>query len=316
VSLRTIDLSRGPDAVGPALDEICRDVGFVRVGGHGIDVDLRRAVMGACAALFALPDDLKRSATSTALNRGYAPIAEEHLGTTLDDDRVERSGAVPDLYESFTTGDPTSEDVTWPVQPTDFARLWQAWWAEMSRVGTALLECCAVALGLPASWFEPSFRRPLTVMRAIHYPPTTSPGGPGQMRAGAHTDYGTMTVLQTDDVPGLEVHRDGRWEPVEPIPDLLVVNVGDLLARWTNDRWRSTLHRVVPVPDADGPGLLGRQSIAWFQQPDHDAVVACLPTCTSADDPPRYAPTTSGRHYDDKIARQYATPPERASSRQ
>lgn len=125
------------------------------------------------------------------------------------------------------------------------------------------------------------------------------------MRAGAHTDYGSMTILVTDAVPGLEVHRDGGWEPVEPVPGLLVVNVGDLLARWTNDRWRSTLHRVVPVEGADGD-LRGRQSIAYFQQPDRDALVECLPTCTSATNPPRYAPISSGEHYDGKIARQYA----------
>jgi isopenicillin N synthase-like dioxygenase len=116
------------------------------------------------------------------------------------------------------------------------------------------------------------------------------------MRMGAHTDYGSITVLLADPVPGLQICDDaGHWHDVVPAPGSFTVNVGDLLAEWSNDRWRSTLHRVVPPPPgADGP--VRRRSVAWFQQPNWDAVIECLPTCSDETNPPRYAPVTSGDH--------------------
>ena len=116
------------------------------------------------------------------------------------------------------------------------------------------------------------------------------------MRMGAHTDYGSITVLLADPVPGLQISDGaGSWHDVVPSEGSFVVNVGDLLSEWSNDRWRSTLHRVVPPP----PGVVGavrRRSVAWFQQPNHDAVIECLPTCCDAANPPRYSPVTSGDH--------------------
>jgi isopenicillin N synthase-like dioxygenase len=103
-------------------------------------------------------------------------------------------------------------------------------------------------------------------------------------------------VLLADPVPGLQIRDDaGLWHDVVPAPGSFTVNLGDLLAEWSNDRWRSTLHRVVPPPpDADGP--VRRRSVAWFQQPNWDAVIECLPTCSDESNPPRYAPVTSGDH--------------------
>jgi len=123
---------------------------------------------------------------------------------------------------------------------------------------------------------------------------------PNQMRMGAHTDNGSITVLLADPVPGLQIcDGEGRWHDVVPSPGSFVVNVGDLLAEWSNDRWWSTLHRreqgriVVPSPGTtDGP--VRRRSVAWFQQPNWDAVIECLPTCADESNPPRYAPVTSG----------------------
>lgn len=145
MTLRTIDLSLGPERVAPELDDVCRDIGFVRVGGHGIDPDLVTEMMAVCAEFFALPDERKQPSTPAPLNRGYTPVFAEQLGTTLDDDRVARPVHVPDLYESFTVGDPAREDLDgiWPAGPARFAEVWRAWWGEMNRVGGALLECCA-----------------------------------------------------------------------------------------------------------------------------------------------------------------------------
>jgi isopenicillin N synthase-like dioxygenase len=113
---------------------------------------------------------------------------------------------------------------------------------------------------------------------------------------GAHTDYGILTVLYADRVPGLEiVGPDGEWHGVVPPDDAFLVNLGDLLAEWTNDRWRSTLHRVVPPPRGT-QGAAIRRSIAFFHDGNHDALIECLPTCCSADNPPRYPAVVAGDH--------------------
>ena len=124
---------------------------------------------------------------------------------------------------------------------------------------------------------------------------------PGQQRMGAHTDYGIVTVLYADRVPGLELlDKRGEWIGVVPEPGAYLVNVGDLLAQWSNDRWVSTLHRVVPPPaTTDGPSL--RRSIAFFHDGDWDAMIQCLPTCCSEDEPPKYAPVRALDHLLNKL---------------
>jgi isopenicillin N synthase-like dioxygenase len=120
---------------------------------------------------------------------------------------------------------------------------------------------------------------------------------PGQLRAGAHTDYGTLTVLLPENKPGgLQVRgADGSWRDIHAMPGSFVVNLGDLMAYWTNDRWCSTLHRVVnPPPEAHG--ISARLSLAFFHQPNHDARIECLPSCVDAAHPAKYPATTSGAH--------------------
>jgi isopenicillin N synthase-like dioxygenase len=156
----------------------------------------------------------------------------------------------------------------------------------------------AVALGLDVRFFEATTDHSTETLRVNYY--ARAPGDPepvtGQQRMGAHTDYGIVTVLHADRVPGLEiVGPDGRWHGVAPPEGAFLVNLGDLLAEWTNDRWRSTLHRVVPPP----PSITGaavRRSMAFFHDGNYDAVIECLPTCCSEDDPPRYAPVVAGEH--------------------
>ena len=166
------------------------------------------------------------------------------------------------------------------------------------RLALTLTEVFAVALGLPAGWFTPFVDRSTTTMRSIRYERHAGDAVPlpGQQRMGAHTDYGMVTVLYAEQVAGLQiVAPDGDWIDVIPEADALVINLGDLTAQWTNDQWRSTVHRVVPPPAAvDGP--VERRSAAFFLDANWDAVVECLPTCTTADNPPRYSPVTAGEH--------------------
>jgi isopenicillin N synthase-like dioxygenase len=165
------------------------------------------------------------------------------------------------------------------------------------RVALTVTEIFAVALGLPPRWFAPYVDRSTTTMRAIRYEHRPGDSVPlaGQQRMGAHTDYGIVTVLYAEPVAGLQiVAPDGNWLDVIPADDALVVNLGDLTAQWTNDQWRSTVHRVVPPTAVGGPAV--RRSAAFFLDGNWDALIECLPTCTSTTDPPRYPPVTAGEH--------------------
>jgi isopenicillin N synthase-like dioxygenase len=182
----------------------------------------------------------------------------------------------------------------WPDRPSQLRPALVDYFTEVRTLAHRLTELFAAALHLPGDFFAEKTGHSTDTMRINHY--ERRPGEPdpleGQMGMGAHTDYGVLTVLYADAVPGLQiVSPDGHWVDVLPEPGCLLVNLGDLTATWTNDHWRSTLHRVVPSP----PGAV-RRSAAFFHDGNYDALVECLPTCTSADDPPRYAPVTAGEH--------------------
>jgi isopenicillin N synthase-like dioxygenase len=295
-------------AVAAQVDEACRTTGFLAVTGHGVPAGVVERMFAVTGAFFDLPleEKLRHRVADPSANRGYTAEGTEALGYSLG------RASPPDLFEAFNVGWEVAEDEVddyvaaaratflapnrWPERPAGFRAAWLDYWHAVDALGDTLLAACAVALGLPDGWFVPLFDRDIAVMRAVNYerrdPATTF--APGQMRMGPHSDYGSLTILAADPVPGLQILADdGTWLDVVPPAGGFLVNLGDLMAEWTNDRWRSTVHRVVP-PAGDGP--VRRRSVAWFQQPNYDAVIEVLPTCTSADDPPRYPPVTSGEH--------------------
>ncbi len=307
----TIDISAGrPRAeVGAELDTACREVGFFEVVGHGVPDAVIAAMQAATAAFFALPEAVKRTAKPTDLevNRGYSARASEGLGYSVGVARP------PDLFEAFNIGpdEPALDDPAvvverarlfapnvWPAEVPALRPALVAYMAEARRVADRLTDLFAVALGLPDGFFAPSFTHSTDTLRVIHY--ETQPGDPdplaGQIGMGEHTDYGVCTVLYADQVPGLQVLSPaGEWVDVVPSPGALLVNLGDLTAEWTNDRWRSTLHRVLP-PARLADRANHRRSVAFFHDGNHDALIECLPTCTGPDNPPRYAPVRAGEH--------------------
>jgi isopenicillin N synthase-like dioxygenase len=160
------------------------------------------------------------------------------------------------------------------------------------------MRLCAIALGVDEGFFEPFVDKSIGQIRVTDYPAWDHEPLPGQLRSGEHTDFGSITVLATDGVAGLELRGpDGVYRPAEVEPGALLINVGDLLERWTNDRWRSTYHRVTLPPG--GPPYARRLSIAFFQSPNHDALVECIPTCVG--DGARHRPIRSGDHVLEKI---------------
>lgn len=310
----TIDL-RGPaGTVAEALDAAATRVGFFQVVGHDVDPATIDAAWAAATALFDLPlaDKLAvRIPPGDAY--GYAPFRAERLAASRGGDTP------PDLKETFSVGpfDPPAPGVIeadpaaafvyspnrWPIGVAGLEHAWEAYYRDMAALARRVLALMARSLGLPATHFEPFVDRHTSALRALRYPDLGgAPPEPGQLRAGAHSDYGTLTLLRQDDAPGgLEVRgTDGAWHPVPAVPDAFVVNVGDALERWSNDRWRSTLHRVVVPPHGAGRDCT-RQSLAFFHNANWDAVIECLPTCTDAEHPPRYPPVTAGTHLMDKF---------------
>jgi isopenicillin N synthase-like dioxygenase len=190
----------------------------------------------------------------------------------------------------------------WPRRPAELQTLWTRNWRAMEGVALDLAHVFAVALGEVETYFDAMIDRHVSVMRANYYPELAHEPRPSQLRAAPHADYGSFTILLADPHrPGLQVQLGGvDWCDVEVPPDALIVNLGDSLQHWTNDRWVSTVHRVVPH-DAD------RLSIPFFHGPNSDALISCIPSCASADNPPRHEPVRAGDFVAARIDRQAAT---------
>jgi isopenicillin N synthase-like dioxygenase len=311
-----LDLRDDPATLAPRLDEICREVGFFQVVGHGVEAASDRA-WAAMRAFFDLPLDERLSMRSPAPEypHGYSPVAGEALGRTLGAD------APPDLKEVLNTGpvDPPPHRITdedewvvwspnlWPAALPELEASWTAYYRSMQALANRLMRLFAEALSLPATYFDPYVDHAACGLRGICYPARSTPPEPGQLRAGAHTDYGTLPLLRQDAVAGLEVTtRSGEWVGVETIPDAFVVNIGDLMAGWTNDRWRSTVHRVTdPSAGADG-SLERRFSMPFFHNANWDARVTCLPTCLPPGEQPKYPTVVAGPHLRAKFRRSVA----------
>ena len=291
-------------AVAAAIDAACRGSGFLRVTGHGVPADLCREMLDVTGRFFdqSLAAKMRFVVADKEANRGYAPSGSEALSYSIGDDV-----AAPDLFEAFNVG---REDAVgdyydrhrrfyapnvWPDTPPEFRSVWNEYEEAADSLARALLVAFAVALDLPESFFLDRTAHAIATRRGINY--ERRPGDPavepGQLRMGAHTDYGILTVLLADDVPGLQIQRDGTWRDVATPPGTLLINIGDMLARWTNDRWNSTMHRVVPPP-ADTSGTVRRRSVARFLEPDPDCVIECLPSCCSTENPARYEPVAAG----------------------
>lgn len=302
-----IDISGGDAA--EAVAEACARVGFLTVVGHGVDPTVIENAWRTAEAFFDLPlaEKMAVAMPRPGYPYGYSPVSGETLSASLG-----RRGH-PDLKESFAIGpvDPPAhtfadadEEFAWSpnIWPdtalADLRPAWQTYYRAMANLSARLLRTMALGLGLQEDWFDGMVHRHTSAMRALNYPAADEVGlvPEGQFGASAHTDYGTLTILLADSTqPGLQVQTaSGDWVDVVPEPGALVVNLGDAMARWTNDRWRSTMHRVV-VPRRR------RQSIAFFHNANWDARIECLPTCVAAGETARYAPIEAGPHLMNKF---------------
>jgi isopenicillin N synthase-like dioxygenase len=290
-----IDLSApADDALAAQIDNALRHSGFFTVVGHGVPPALRRAAFAASRAFFALPqaDKERWHISGWPVKRGYDPIGWQSLDV----------GQPPDVKESFYIGEAAHGPNQWPdeARVPGFRPATEAWQAALHGVALRLMALFEQALGLPARYFDAFMHQPIHTLRLLHYPPQPDEGeggaAPGQIGCGAHTDWGALTLLAQDDAGGLQVQLpDGGWCDVAPHDDAFVVNAGDLLQRWTNDRWRSTPHRVI---NRGRPGMPPRDrwSMAYFFDLDPHVRIEPLPGCVSAGQPARYGATTPAEH--------------------
>jgi isopenicillin N synthase-like dioxygenase len=301
-------------AVARAIDAACSEVGFIQILGHGIAPAVQQGLADALDEFFALDLETKKTfRTPPGVNRGYSAPKSESLSLSLG---VESASRMNDFFEAFNVGAAQSDYPGVELDAENYAEnLWpgaaapgfeprvQAYFAEARRVANTMTDIFADALGLPAGFFDAFTGHSLDVLRMNNYalPPGTVDLDGELTGMGEHTDYGIVTVLWADQVRGLQVlGSDGSWNDVSPADGALLINLGDLTARWTNERWMSTLHRVKP-PIVDGT-IERRRSAAFFHDGDVDAVIATLPSCVSAEHPNLYEPVTVGEHIAAKLA--------------
>lgn len=297
IDLAPLDHEPGPalDGAVAALKRACQDIGFFYVCNHGVpDATIEQAYIQA-GKFFALPDDIKRRvhcSRSPVIVRGYVPYG----GTHAD------AAAQPDFHEAFEVGlelPDTDPDVMagvesygpnlWPDNMPEFRHSVYAYYEAMRVLGRRLFRLFALALDLDAEYFDEKIDKPTGHMRLLRYPPQPEPVSETSWGIAPHTDFECFTILAQDPTGGLQVQNaNGQWIEAAPIPGTFVINIGDMIARWTNDQFVSTPHRVIQRNTRD------RYSIAHFYGANYNVLVKCLETCCNAQNPPKYEPVIAG----------------------
>lgn len=306
LDLAAFEGARGADraARAAAIDRHCRDTGFLVLTGHGVPDPVIAGIRAATAAFFAQPPEAKARVAAPVPGYPYGWLGPDREALA----RSRGADTPPDLKESFNGGpltvpaamtDPDAlafcyQPTLWPDLP-GFRAAWEAYYSAMEALALRVMAAFAEALSLPRDHFAPMIGAPISALRALWYPATPPTTLPGQQRAGAHSDYGSLTILLPGPgARGLEIDTgagpEPRWQEVTAPPGAFVINIGDLMARWTADRWVSTLHRVVAHP-----GQPARQSLAFFHQPDWTAEIRPL------DGSDAYAPVRSGPYLMEKF---------------
>jgi isopenicillin N synthase-like dioxygenase len=299
---------RGADAAAKAatvraIGDACRNIGFFYVVNHGVLDALVARVFAESARFFAQSPEKKAEVAieKSSCHRGWFHVG----GENLDPAKQKKDG---DLKEGIKIGrdlgpehslvqaaTPLHGPNLWPDLP-GWRTVMQEYYGAMEDLGHTLLQAFAGALGLDAAYFDNWLDAPMTTLGPLHYPPQKGHITEAQLGAGAHTDYGCLTMLAQDNAGGLQVrNKAGAWIDAPPIPGSFVVNIGDMMERWTNGVFTSTLHRVINISGRE------RYSLPFFFDPDFSTPVECLATCLAPGEAPKYAPTTAGQHLLDMI---------------
>jgi len=313
-SIPVVDLGGNLDPSSPRaaasakeLHHALSQLGFAYIGGHSVSAAATEAAFAASREFHASPLECKQSLAINAAHRGYMGMATSTI-VTSSVAKVTR----PNLSESLMVmhelppddpgllaGLPLQGPNQWPDWIPGFRTRIEQYVREVDALGRYIVRLVAISLGLPAHALDRHFEQPTTFLRLLHYPPQPVQEDEG-IGSAPHTDYGIITLLAQDPSGGLQVRpRGGDWIEAPPIPGTYVLNVGDMLARWTNERFVSTPHRVINRSGRD------RYSLPYFLDPSMDSVIACLPTCTDAQHPPLHAPVRYGDYLMERLNRNY-----------
>ena len=313
-----IDISpflNGSDKKGVAekVTNACKNIGFLIISGHGIEPTTVEDAFRKSRQFFNLEQKKKNlyHPQQKSQQRGYHAFATRGLAYTLGRD------APPDLRETYFLG-PLNDHKKYfqaspealkayasnilPDQPEGFSASLENIYASYQRLSEDILRIFSISLNLDENFFSKLITRHFSILSSHYYPPLQKPPVPGQLRTGAHTDFGAITILaMTNAAGGLEVLMpDDTWQAVTPKKNELVVNIGDMMALWTNGIWKSTLHRVIN-PEKLYDERSQRQTIGYFMHPDYDTLIKTIPTCITKERPKVFAEITAGEHIAKKI---------------
>ena len=305
----------GRQRVVAEVRQACEEIGFFLIAGHGVPPSLVDGIRGVTNRFFDLPLEEKLKAgcdPAIVVASGYEMMGRTALARSLgketppdyreifkiaalvpDDDPYYRSDAARKFFPPNV----------WPAQPPEFRRIYEQYYRAIQRLAADIMRIFALALDLEESFFADKLDRPVNRLNAIRYLAQKEPPVEGQLRAGEHTDYGTLTILLAEDKPGgLQVRlRSGEWIDVRPPEGALVVNIGDMMMHWTNDHWISNLHRVANPPRASAD--VERLSVVFFQKPNYDAEIRCIEKYAGASFAPKYPPVRAADHWYAKNAK-------------
>jgi isopenicillin N synthase-like dioxygenase len=284
-------------AVAEQIGRACEDIGFFYISNHGVPQATIDAALNAAEAFFALPVEEKNAVhiRNSRNHRGYVPVNEELLDPAAGHEPREAIDFGVEYAEDHPlakAGPQFYGPNQWPRRPAGLRAAIEEYLAAMLALSNRLARGFALALDMPEDFFTSRMTHPLALMRLLRYPAAESERDRAAYGINAHSDYECYTILWQDDCGGLELlNAAGEWVQAPPKADTFVVNIGDLMMRWSNDRFRSTPHRV----KTRDPGR-HRYSIPCFLGPNHDTLVECLPTCQGPDNPPRFPPVLAGAY--------------------
>jgi isopenicillin N synthase-like dioxygenase len=297
--------------------QACVEIGFLIISGHGIPSRTIQNIVTTSKAFFALDpkEKSKVARPRPEIIRGYGGMESEGLAYTQDEETP------PDLKEVFDVGPmdvPNTDyyrgaaagvhfaDNLWPSNPSDLRDIYKDYFHRMEGLALDMAHIFATALNLPMNFFDTKLDRHISILRTNYYPKLPRPPRAKQLRGGEHSDYTAFTILWQERIPsvGLQARGlGGEWLDVPAIDDTMVINIGDSLMRWTNDKWISTQHRVVNPPFEIARGH-DRLSLVYFVQPNYDAEIKCIDSCQSADEPAKYPPVLNGDYLYTKFLKQ------------
>lgn len=295
----------GSRTVAAALRRACTGTGFFYVANHGVTRDAAAGAFADAKRFF--DQSLAAKERITIRNntnfRGYTGLRGQVLDRATGGDIKESMYLGLDLPTDdplVVAGTPHHGPNQWPEGLPGWREAVLSYYGKMETLARTLINGLAMSLDLSWGYFDASLDRAMMSLRLLHYPPHPESDPGREVGCGVHTDWGALTILAQDEIGGLEIRRpSGEWVAATPIPDTFVVNIGDLMARWTNELYASTPHRVL------NRSAYSRYSAAFFANTNYHALIECLPTCCSPHRPRRYPPILAGEHLNEMKRKSY-----------